>query len=53
MVLVDKGVDVKNRGQVLEQIRKNFDPIDSIMLISQAPTDTLDFTSKKLTTEIS
>ena len=47
MVLVDKGVDVKNRGQVLEQIRKNFDPIDSIMLISQAPTDTLDFTSKK------
>ena len=47
MVLVDKGIDVKNRGEVLEQIRKNFDPVDSIMLISQAPTDTLDFTSKK------
>jgi 4-hydroxy-3-polyprenylbenzoate decarboxylase len=47
MILVDKKVNVKNRGEVLEQIRKNFDPIDSIMLISQAPTDTLDFTSKK------
>ncbi len=47
MILVDKEVNVKNRGEVLEQIRKNFDPIDSIMLISQAPTDTLDFTSKK------
>tara|TARA_Y100001980_G_C14545936_1_gene325742 strand:+ start:442 stop:2193 length:1752 start_codon:yes stop_codon:yes gene_type:complete len=47
MILVDKEINVKNRGQVLEQIRKNFDPIDSIMLISQAPTDTLDFTSKK------
>ena len=47
MILVDKEVNVKKRGEVLEQIRKNFDPIDSIMLISQAPTDTLDFTSKK------
>ncbi len=47
MVLVDKHVNVKNKGDVLEEIRKNFDPIDSIMLISQAPSDTLDFTSKK------
>ena len=47
MVLVDKNVDVKNKGKVLEEIRKNFDPIDSMMLISQAPSDTLDFTSKK------
>ena len=47
MILVDKEVNVKKRGEVLEQIRKNFDPIDSIMLISQAPTDTLGFTSKK------
>ena len=47
MVLVDKHVDVKNKSAVLEEIRKNFNPIDSIMLISQAPSDTLDFTSKK------
>ncbi len=47
MVLVDKHVNVKNKGDVLEEIRKNFDPTDSIMLISQAPSDTLDFTSKK------
>ena len=47
MVLVDKHVNVKNKGDVLEEIRNNFDPTDSIMLISQAPSDTLDFTSKK------
>ena len=47
MVLVDKHVNVKNKGDVLEEIRKNFDLADSIMLISQAPSDTLDFTSKK------
>ncbi len=47
MILVDKHIDVKNKGKVLEEIRKNFDPADSLMLISQAPSDTLDFTSKK------
>ena len=48
LILVDEEVDVKNKSQVLDAIRKNFITENSMMLISKAPSDTLDFTSKEI-----
>ena len=47
LVLVDPSVNVKNKSQVLDAIRRNFSPEKSMMIISQAPSDTLDFTARK------
>jgi len=45
IVLVSEGVDVRNFGDVLGEIRRNFDPHHDFVLIPRVPLDTLDFTS--------
>ena len=48
VVMVDASVDVKSFPRVLDAIRTHFQPRQNFHLISNAPLDTLDFTSFKL-----
>lgn len=48
IILVDPGVNVKNFSEVLDAIRKNFDPKDDFILLPGTSQDTLDFTSFKM-----
>ncbi len=48
IVLVSAGVDVRNWGAVLKEVREQFDPHYDFVLIPKVPLDTLDFTSFKM-----
>jgi 4-hydroxy-3-polyprenylbenzoate decarboxylase len=45
IVLVSQGVDVKDFGAVMRQVRDHFDPHFDFVMIPRVPLDTLDFTS--------
>ncbi len=45
IVLVDAGVDPRDRAAVFEAIARNFDPAEDLILVPGVPLDTLDFTS--------
>jgi 4-hydroxy-3-polyprenylbenzoate decarboxylase len=45
IVLVDAGVNPRDRGAVFEAVARNFDPAEDFLLIPGVPLDTLDFTS--------
>jgi 4-hydroxybenzoate decarboxylase subunit C len=47
MILVSAGVDVRNWGAVLKEIREQFDPLYDFVFLPKVPMDTLDFTSFK------
>lgn len=47
MILVSAGVDVRNWGAMLNEIREQFDPLYDFVLLPKVPLDTLDFTSFK------
>lgn len=47
LVLVDPDVDVKSPSEVLQAIRRNFEPREDFLLIARAPADTLDFTPRE------
>jgi 3-polyprenyl-4-hydroxybenzoate decarboxylase len=48
MILVSAGVDVRDWGAVLKEVREQFDPHYDFVLIPKVPLDTLDFTSYKM-----
>jgi 4-hydroxy-3-polyprenylbenzoate decarboxylase len=48
LVLVSKGVEVRNWDAVLREIGEHFDPHFDFVLIPKVPQDTLDFTSFKM-----
>ena len=48
VILVNSDIDVRNKTEVLQAIRKNFDPQTDFLLISKAPIDTLDFTGESM-----
>jgi 4-hydroxy-3-polyprenylbenzoate decarboxylase len=45
IVLVSEGVNVRNFGDVMREIRDHFDPHFDYVMIPRVPLDTLDFTS--------
>jgi 4-hydroxy-3-polyprenylbenzoate decarboxylase len=45
IILVSEGVDVRNFGEVLHEVRGNYDPHFDFVMIPRVPLDTLDFTS--------
>ncbi|MGB2957651.1 MAG: UbiD family decarboxylase [Bacteroidota bacterium] len=45
IVLVSGGVNVKDFGGVMKEVRENFDPHFDFLLLPRVPLDTLDFTS--------
>jgi 4-hydroxy-3-polyprenylbenzoate decarboxylase len=45
IILVSDGVNVKNFGEVMKEVRDHFDPHEDFVLIPRVPMDTLDFTS--------
>ncbi|HET7225316.1 MAG TPA: UbiD family decarboxylase [Candidatus Eisenbacteria bacterium] len=45
LVLVDAGVDPRDRAAVFDAIARHFDPAEDFLLIPGVPLDTLDFTS--------
>jgi 4-hydroxy-3-polyprenylbenzoate decarboxylase len=48
IVLVDAGVNPRERGQVFEAIARHFDPAEDFLLVPGVPLDTLDFTSGRM-----
>jgi menaquinone biosynthesis decarboxylase len=48
VVLVDPSVNVRNFSEVLDAMRKNFDPAEDFILLPGTAQDTLDFTSFKM-----
>ena len=48
LIMVDEGVNVKSKSAVLDAIKRNFSLETSMMIISKAPSDTLDFTAEKI-----
>lgn len=48
VVLVDPSVHVRNFSEVLDALRKNFDPAEDFILLPGTAQDTLDFTSFKM-----
>ena len=48
IILVNSNVDVKNKSQILQEIRKNFNPQSDFLLLSKTPLDTLDFTGESM-----
>ncbi|MEG3581753.1 MAG: UbiD family decarboxylase [Chloroflexota bacterium] len=48
LIMVDEGVNVKSKSEVLDAIKRNFSLETSMMIISKAPSDTLDFTAEKI-----
>ncbi len=45
IILVSEGVDVKDFGKVMKEVREHFDPHFDFLLLPRVPLDTLDFTS--------
>lgn len=45
IVLVDRGVNPRDRAAVFGEIAKHFDPAEDFLLLPAVPLDTLDFTS--------
>ncbi len=45
IILVSEGVNVRSFGDVMKNVRDNFDPHDDFVMIPRVPLDTLDFTS--------
>jgi 4-hydroxy-3-polyprenylbenzoate decarboxylase len=45
IVLVSGGVNVKDFGQVMREVREHYDPHFDFLLLPRVPLDTLDFTS--------
>jgi 4-hydroxy-3-polyprenylbenzoate decarboxylase len=45
IVLVDAGVDPRDRAAVFGALARNFDPAEDLILVPGVPLDTLDFTS--------
>jgi 4-hydroxy-3-polyprenylbenzoate decarboxylase len=45
IVLVDEGVNPRDRRAVFEALARNFDPAEDLLLVPGVPLDTLDFTS--------
>jgi 3-polyprenyl-4-hydroxybenzoate decarboxylase len=48
VIVVDPTVNVRNFSDVLDALRKNFDPAEDFILIPGTAQDTLDFTSFKM-----
>jgi len=48
IILVSEGVDVRDFGAVMGEVRDQFDPRHDFLLIPRAPLDTLDFTSYRM-----
>ncbi len=48
IVLVDAGVNPRDRRQVFEAIARHFDPAEDFLLVPGVPLDTLDFTSGRM-----
>ena len=48
IILVNSDVDVKNKSQILQEIRKNFNPKTDFLLLNKTPIDTLDFTGESM-----
>ena len=45
IILVDDGIDPRDRGAVFAEVAKHFDPSKDFLLLPGVPLDTLDFTS--------
>jgi len=45
IILVDEGVNPRDRAAVFEAVARHFDPAEDFLLIPGVPLDTLDFTS--------
>jgi 4-hydroxy-3-polyprenylbenzoate decarboxylase len=48
IVLVDAGVNPRDRHQVFEALARHFDPAEDLLMIPGVPLDTLDFTSGRM-----
>lgn len=48
LVLVDENVDVRDFDEVLDAVRRNFEPERDFLLLPGTPLDTLDFTSFRM-----
>ncbi len=48
IILVSEGVDVRDFGGVMHEVRDHFDPRHDFLLIPRVPLDTLDFTSYRM-----
>ena len=48
IVLVDAGVNPRDRRSVFEAIARHFDPAEDFLLVPGVPLDTLDFTSGRM-----